>query len=533
MSFRQSFSAINNPTDPHAICFQRHNYNYFNLIPRTAKQHTRFVVCPHDSVGANAITYKRNVLHALHTCLANFDSSFLDNTAFSAELQPPLRLLVLNNKSASHSAVEDPSALETCPCQQLFPEHVDATIGHVRGIGGAIFKDKFTAASVDKGLNHRPNICNPRRLDAAAQSVWLQLAAIILRDRPDAKHSLAQVKRLFIQLCHRQACRALSRKVGQYRVRDVDRDEIKYLQRHLHLGVADKAEKTMAFTCVFWHHSRLFSRINSPESFEKLDSLPQLASKNLQLAVAQVCHLWLPIQHIPNDMACLTLSTKFHKDPVAERFLTPAHACAITPVAKLAGAALLFLLTDTFPSLCHQEEQRILLTHGVKVKLNWRCTSINEFILNIPTSATHIYGADAEKCYKKPPLTGPDSLTEALTWFVTQCFCFATNSVPRNGRLYLYYRCNAARGLRSKAFIQICGWFTQAQAPTGSFRMTSRYLLKLTDLILSNILIRVGQSAYRQLLGFPPSPWATTALLAFVTYGSSDTNTPMSNVQSY
>ena len=175
---------------------------------------------------------------------------------------------------------------------------------------------------------------------------------------------------------------------------------------------------------MLYHHQILFKRADSPEAFVKSHARSGKPNNidniitNLTAKISKATYLWLPEERIPADIAYLTCSTKFHKDPVAYRYITPAHNSAITPVAKLVGKVLTFLLAETFPRLCNEEERRILRTHGTKVKLNWRCTSINQFILNMPSHAESIFGADAEKCYEKPPLKGKNGMTEAVDWFV-------------------------------------------------------------------------------------------------------------------
>jgi hypothetical protein len=201
MNFRNLHSAINDPSDRHAICHTVNNNFHFNLLPKHNKEHTRYIVCPHDSIGADVIRYKQNLTHAIHTTISDTDTTFVDSIGFTMKLNPPIGLTVLNNKSASNTAKDAPLTTG-CVCCSLFPEHIDPTIGHVRGIGGGIFKDEYTRACIDKGLNHRPAAFHPRLLTAAIKSVWMQAVPVINGALNPTRSQLAQIDLIFTRLCH-------------------------------------------------------------------------------------------------------------------------------------------------------------------------------------------------------------------------------------------------------------------------------------------------------------------------------------------
>ena len=281
----------------------------------------------------------------------------------------------------------------------------------------------------------------------------------------------------------------------------VNMTSIEYAQKHLALTKVDKAANTLAWECIYYHQNNLWERATNGENFIMSTFTLTEAKHHLVETVKSHTRLWLKPELIPTALAYLTSTIKFHKEPIAYRHITPMHNCPLAPITKLLGAALQYLLKNTWRDLCYQGELYILRTHGVQARLNWRVESMNDFMLNLPINVSSLWGCDIDQCYEKPPLlTGDDSLYESVKWFASECYRHEAST--KGCTQHLWFKTTQGHTVKDK-FINILGFSHDPPSGRNVHKLRFDYLLRLTHVALNNILFQVGDTIFKQVIGFP------------------------------
>ena len=313
-----------------------------------------------------------------------------------------MSLTICNQKRANNPIKSNKTGLRNvCTCKTAFPNLIDPAIGHVRGMGGEISSDNGTKLCLNRGLNYRP-LEDPLNIDEAMSTIkefWEAIegyAASLLESDKD----VLAAKRRFLSYC-KATIKAKQHKLkNKVTAKRVNTDSIAFAQKHLALTKVDKAANTIAWECIYYHQQNLWARATTGENFIKLNFTLTEAKHHLVDTVKSHTRLWLKPELIPTALAYLTSTIKFHKEPIAYRYITPMHNCPLAPITKLLGAALQYLLKNTWADLCHQGELYILQEHGVRARLNWRVESMNDFMLNLPPNTTSLWGCDIDQCYE-------------------------------------------------------------------------------------------------------------------------------------
>ena len=279
---------------------------------------------------------------------------------------------------------------------------------------------------------------------------------------------------------------------------------IQHAKQHLAITRVDKAANTIGFECLAYHQHTLWERATKGENFKRMGLTPKDAQEVLTNICKALTSQWLKPELIPTSLPYLTSTIKFHKTPIAYRFITPMHNSPLAPITKLVGCALQHIMENTWAELCHRGEEYIKNIHGVRVKLNWRVTSMQNFMLNIPNEVHSLWGCDIDQCYEKPPLFDhDDGLYNALEWFLRECFQYEANKV---GHItHLWFRKIKGKTTKDKRFVEILGFSKSGE----EFNYAKKHKIKLDHVltlckaILENLLFQVGGGIFKQLIGFP------------------------------
>ena len=480
---------------------------------------SRYLVLPFSNVLLEGL----HPIVLLHKALTSGRSEFCKNLISTLTLEDvkeqygiswqypakKLSTILCNRKEASNDFKCKPYQSDgvSCQCTRAYPLLVDRTIGHVRGMGSKISSDRYTQNCIDKGLNFRPpsQVTNIKPAMEVAMEFWKKAMPFISKTCLHDEDHIAAAKRRFINYCKIK----LQAKLKNYKKhttthKQLCNDAIEYARKYLALSVVDKAANTLAWECKIFHQETLRNRITSCGNFELVNMSNSQAVDSQRSIVIKHTKNWLPEKAIPSNLAYLTSSTKHHKDPVAYRFLTPMHNCPMAPVSKLIGCVMQHLLVNTWAKLCHEGEESILNTHGVKTRLNWRCASMQEFILNLPDKVCSMWGCDIDQCYEKPPLLeGEDSLYKSIEWFCKECFSYETDLA--GSIQHMWFRVKRGGTTDDDNFVTILGFGATSPLPNNKNvkKLKLSYLLRLVRVLFENIIIQVGNTIWRQLIGFP------------------------------
>ena len=114
------------------------------------------------------------------------------------------------------------------------------------------------------------------------------------------------------------------------------------------------------------------------------------------------------------------------------------------------------------------------------------------------------WGCDIDQCYEKPPLLdGDHSLLNAIEFFLRECFQFESDKA--GAIQHLWFKTKRGKTVKDDDFISILGFSKHNPNPKSKLvhKLKLDYLLRLTNVLLSNLIIQVGDTMFQQLIGFP------------------------------
>jgi hypothetical protein len=410
---------------------------------------------------------------------------------------------------------------QICICQKKWPHLVDPATGHVRGKGGAIFGDTRLAKLVDLGLNYRPQWAGGKHLAKhMVRKVWFELAPIVRKGTGCTYNQLKAIRGAFYIGCMAKI-QAANKAVlmpnnecmncitqQEHCLENKDLNQIQQLKEHIAFTKADKAEKALGFECKYAYKAKLVRRVTDAENFALLQADPSVIATEDADAIHAANSWWLDKSDIPIKPAFLASTIKFHKEPIGDRFITPMHNCPLMPVTSLLGEILRWLFENAYKLICTNQEEYIRQEHGVDIRLCWVIKSAQEFVLNMPSKVTDLFGADVERCYERPPLIDDEnSLEAALKWFIKTCCCHPLNNDSGKTRkvYFTLKKANPSSQQGKPCFadrICIIGWADKSYGKRSMY-VNVDSILAMCRLVLSRIHIQVGAHMYRQLIGFP------------------------------
>ena len=510
-----SFDPKDPPTD---FVFQPrksiHGRNFFVSSSSRVKPN-RYIVLPFSTVLLDGI----NPLLILHKAIISGKSDICKQLATTFSKQDiklqygiawqypskPLSLTLCNAKSVNNEIKAKEVTRCKCSCAKAYPHLIDPAIGHVRGMGPKLTSNTQSQRVISKGLNFRPSpALNVTDAMEVTTLLWGKAENYVLKLYGGDENETCKAKKRFLSYCRAALnleCKRASKVTshGTY-----DEKSLEFAQNVLAITKVDKAAHTIAWECKRFHQLTLWERATQGSNFKRLCEPPLAIKATLITLVAKNTYLWLKPQLIPQELAYLASTIKFHKDPIAYRFLTPMHNCPIAPISKLIAASTQHLLTSTWAELCHQGELHILNTHGVRTRLNWKVSSMNEYMLNLPNTVSSLWGCDIDQCYEKPPLFGENnSLCSAIEFFLRECFQFECDKA---GCIqHLWFKTKRGKTVKDDDFVTILGFSKCNPCPKSKqvHKLKLDYLLRLVRVLLSNLIIQVGDTTFKQLIGFP------------------------------
>lgn len=425
----------------------------------------------------------------------------------------PLSLSLCNAKSANNS-IRSASIIgnhqssvknNSCQCNTAYPHLIDPTIGHVRGMGAKFTSDLQSQRCISKGLNYRPPgpPC-PTEAMATMQLFWEKTLTYTTKLYGGDGNEVDKAKKRFLSYCKTSINLELKRVKKVTSTTTLNEHSLEFAKTNLAITKVDKAAHTIAWECKQFHQRTLWGRVTEGPNFKRVHVPIDTMKTTLVATVLSHTSQWLKPAIVPTELAYITSTIKFHKEPIAYRFLTPMHNCAIAPISKLIGAASQFLLTSTWAELCHQGEMHILNKYGVQTRLNWKASSMQEHMLNLPPTVTSLWGCDIDQCYEKPPLfDGENSLCAAMESFLKECFKYEADKA---GCIqHLWFKTKRGKGVKDDDYITILGFSKCSPFPSSKqvHKLKLDYLLRLVRVLLENIIIQVGDALFQQVIGFP------------------------------
>ena len=288
-------------------------------------------------------------------------------------------------------------------------------------------------------------------------------------------------------------------------------NELTWLLKHVFISGLDKATSTACFICIFHIRKQALLRLNGPDfepcqHDESWDSIEVVTNKVKSELIELIPELPINEVELPYIMGIY----KFHKEKY--RWISNAFGSIYVNIATLLTLSTMALLEEV-------KEWAKITTNGyknflrVETSIYWIIDSINDFTLNTPVMINNIYVADITRCFETIPISGNDTLYDAMEFITMLGMTNMKRKHPRSEQL-LWIRIND-KGVTTKAV-----WTSTCPKHGDWFPIPVTKFLQIHKWLTTNCYIRLGDRVWKQILGIPMgfscSPlWCNLYLLSY------------------
>ena len=270
--------------------------------------------------------------------------------------------------------------------------------------------------------------------------------------------------------------------------------ELSWLLKHIFISGLDKATSNACFICIAHIRDQALLRLNSPDfepckhntTWESIENVTQRVKSELGSLLPE-----LPIheEELPYIMAIY----KFHKKKY--RWISNAFGTMYVNIATLLTVSTMALLDEVkeWANITVKGYRNFL---GVNTSMYWIIDSIMDFTLNIPENINNIYVADITRCFESIPISGKDTLYEAME-FITQIGVSNLKRKHPKSEHLLWVRINN-QGLTTKAM-----WASTCPRYGEWFPIPIPKFLQIHKWLTTNCYVRLGDQVWKQILGIP------------------------------
>ena len=288
-------------------------------------------------------------------------------------------------------------------------------------------------------------------------------------------------------------------------------DELTWLLKHVFVSGLDKAASNACFICISHIRNQALLRLNGPDfepcqngnMWESVEVVTNRVKIELNSLIPE-----LPIHEV--ELPYIMAIYKFHKKKY--RWISNAFGSIYVNIATLLTISTMALLDEV-----KEWAATTILGYknflGIDTSIYWIIDSINDFTLNIPERINNIYVADITRCFESIPISGNDTLYDAMDFITNLGMTNMRRKHPRSEQM-LWVRIND-KGVTTKAiWTSICPkygeWFP---IPVTKFLQIHKWLT-------TNCYVRLGDRVWKQILGIPMgfscSPlWCNLYLLSY------------------
>ena len=288
-------------------------------------------------------------------------------------------------------------------------------------------------------------------------------------------------------------------------------NELAWLLKHVFISGLDKATSTACFICVFHIRNQALLRLNGPDfepcqhngSWESIEDVTNKIKSELTNLVPE-----LPINDI--ELPYIMGIYKFHKKKY--RWISNAFGSIYVNIATLLTLSTMALLEEV-KEWANTTIKGYKNFMGVDTSIYWIIDSINDFTLNIPDVINNIYVADITRCFESIPISGKDTLYDAMV-FITNLGITNMRRKHPNSEQLLWIKIND-KGVTTKAI-----WTSTCPKFGNWFPIPISKFLQIHKWLTTNCYVRLGDRIWKQILGIPMgfscSPlWCNLYLLSY------------------
>ena len=184
---------------------------------------------------------------------------------------------------------------------------------------------------------------------------------------------------------------------------------------------------------------------------------------------------------------------KFHKKKY--RWISNAFGTMYVNIATLLTIATMALLDEVkeWASTNVKGYKNFL---GIDTSMYWIIDSITDFTLNIPEVINNIYVADITRCFESIPISGKDTLYDAME-FITQIGISNMKRKHPKSEQVLWVKIND-KGITTKAL-----WASTCPKNGEWFQIPIPKFLQIHKWLTTNCYVRLGDQVWKQVLGIP------------------------------
>ena len=271
-------------------------------------------------------------------------------------------------------------------------------------------------------------------------------------------------------------------------------DELSWLLKHVFISGLDKATSNASFICIAHIRTQAMLRLNSPdfvpcrnnEDWESIEDVTHRVKIELKSILSE---LSIYEDELPYIMAIY----KVHKKKY--RWISNAFGTIYVNVATLLTIATMALLEEVkeWASTTVRGYKNFL---GIDTSIYWIIDSITDFTLNVPEQINNIYVADITRCFESIPVSGKDTLYEAMEFITQLGITNMRRKHPRSENV-LWVRIND-KGLTTKAI-----WASTCPKYGDWFSISIPKFLQIHKWLTTNCYVRSGDQIWKQVLGIP------------------------------
>jgi hypothetical protein len=288
-------------------------------------------------------------------------------------------------------------------------------------------------------------------------------------------------------------------------------NELSWLLKHVFISGLDKASSNACFICIHHIRHQALLRLNSLD-FEPCrhnnlwDSIENVTDKIKKELKSLLPELPIHEEELPYIMAIY----KFHKKKY--RWISNAFGTIYVNIATLLTISTMALLEEVkeWANTTIKGYNNFL---GIDTSIYWIIDAITDFTLNIPERINNIYVADITRCFESIPISGKDTLYDAMEFITHIGITNMRRKHPRSEQ-FLWIKIND-KGITTKAV-----WASTCPRHGEWFPIPITKFLQIHKWLTTNCYVRLGDQVWKQVLGIPMgfscSPlWCNLYLLSY------------------
>ena len=387
--------------------------------------------------------------------------------------------------------------------QFLDPDTMDNSNGnskmHVRTMDTSIIHNKGLRDAITLGLNHIPlRNTNVRETIQVIMDTFGQVCQLL---KVDELINVDMISKVVYTKARDKVISAMRENLYGFRYskpylfseRSVE-SELSWLLKHLFISGIDKATNNASFICVSHIRNQALLRLNSPDfepcksdaTWESIEHVTQKVKTELHSLLPQ-----LPTHE--DELPYIMGIYKVHKKKY--RWISNAFGTLYVNIATLLTISTMALLEEVKEWATNTVKgYRNFL--GINTSVYWVIDSINDFTLNIPETINNIYVADITRCFESIPISGKDTLYEAME-FITQIGISNLKRKHPRSETLLWIKINE-KGITTKAV-----WASTCPRYGDWFPITIPKFLQIHKWVTTNCYVRLGDQVWKQILGIP------------------------------